>query len=191
MLAALDQTRGKLDSGEFLLLVYAQDGYVRRGIHGWADTYGYQHKSIKTDLLDPVHLYKCFVCDHVYTESQLGTYYEDVGKVGFVYCKECNNTYDFTYYDKDYNDLKPLGRGTNAVLVGLNLPKLSKWEVGKKNKGVQERDPDDIKFLKSIQLSKYEQRGVMVLPRSQYERNYVSKDGKEYPRVRDCNTHPE
>ncbi|AVL94416.1 hypothetical protein ma29 [Moumouvirus australiensis] len=103
----------------YVLIVNAKSGRERKGYYMWAEENGYKHCNFKTEMFDKTIMHRQNCGDR-------GCDFNCPGE--WCYYEECSH--DLGPWDSD----QEFANVYNAVIIGKELPKLSKSETRKKRK---------------------------------------------------------
>lgn len=148
-----------------VLLVHAKTGTERKAFHLWAKSKNLDHCAIKTDHFEPAYLYRCKVCQRTYYDEEM-CFSADWSMIdpgicfgSIIKCRFCDSSVDTEYMGDPEEDIKALGSGFNAVIIGKVLPEFPKGKVRKHKK---------ISAEENGLLDKIGERKIKILPLSSF-----------------------
>lgn len=152
-----------------LLLVNAETGMERKAIHVWAGDNGYRSESAKTNYFEPVTIFHCYECKKNFYGSEMSRREDFLFVVlgwSFGVTIQCPDCGVFYYPDDDDDDLDVKRKGScfNTVIIGRELPQMSKKISRKHSKRVPKPNDQDRRLVDEL-----EEREIKVLSLTEFE----------------------
>ncbi|AKI80263.1 hypothetical protein QJ850_gp436 [Acanthamoeba polyphaga mimivirus] len=158
-----------------IIIVNATNGKERKAFYTWADYHNLSHQPTRIDLFDDTFIFKCEECgesnygDDMRYQSDWSTISPGVCYGSFI---ECPNYCDTFIHTEDYDPYGGIKRMTafNAIVIGHNIPKLSR-KTTKRKHNKQGLSSNDLSVFNDIPV-----RDFVIMDLIDFHVKFTSKD---------------